>query len=435
MSVSGLKEVELSLIHSAEYAVDDPNTKELSCPWEEGKSNMRNSSSKRVDEGDSQDTILTEEMIESSLSVLGHNFLGQIVFSCSNLGGLGLRSISRLSTYTFLQRINLDNNRLTSLEALEALPYLVFLSASHNMITDSCFNSLRRCSSNLEHLQLSHNRLTSLRGLQHFPYLINFSASSNAITELHAQNFSAQQSLMRVHLGKNQISRIDPQAFAGAPHIRSLDLSHNHIDNMLFVAYITENLEALYVAGNNITHIDHSLTQCSTIVILDLRDNRISSISELQHICPAPSLRKLYVTGNPFHEIMEQENSEDQNSGAASSEITMEDLPYSRVDYEDMKQRAAAEKEDASSTVFPALPYVTLSTRSTYGRIKSVVEAANKFHVPAKSDKLSELRRIPLMRQARFRIVSFLPHLTVLDGILVTPEEVARAASYFEDNN
>lgn len=432
MSIAAFREGDLPVIHSTEGNGDPSSPNELSSLWQETNLKGVTNSSNRLAGEEARKGILTQETIENSLSALGHNYLGQIVFSCSNLTGLGLRSISRLSSYTFLQKVNLDNNQLTSLEALEALPYLVFLSASHNMLTDSCFNSLRGCSSNLEHLQLNHNRLTSLHGLHHFPFLINFSASSNAITELHAENFSTHQCLMRVQLRKNQISHVDPQAFAGAQHIRSLDLSHNHVENMLFISYITENLEALYMAGNNLTRIDHSLSQCPTVVVLDFRDNRISSISDLQHVCPAPALRKLYVTGNPFREIDKQEDVDDRNSGVASSEITIDDLPYSPVDYERVKQRAVPETETSSSAVCPTLPYVALSTHNTYGRIKDVVAAANKFHLTAKADKMSELRRLPLAAQARLRILSFLPHLTVLNGILVTSEEVARAAAYFE---
>lgn len=386
--------------------------------------------SRDLEKENSTNSTLTLEMIEKSLSVLGHNVLGQIVFSCSTLSNLNLGNINRLSSYVFLQKVNLDHNNLTSLEALQSLPSLVFLSASHNKLTDSCFSSLQGCSSNLEHLHLNHNRLTSLQGLNCFPFLINFSASFNAITELGAENFSSLQCLMRVELRKNSIYKVEPQVFAGAQHIRSLDLSHNCVENMMFVSYVTENLESLYLSNNKITRIDSSLSMCSTLVILDLKENLITSISALQHVCPAPSLRKLYVIGNPFKEIASQEP-KDPQLVVGSSEITMEDLPYGAVNLEDLKQQAMKELKESPS-ICPTLPYAALTARNTYGRIKNVVNAANKFHLEAASDKLDELRRIPLATQVRLRILSFLPHLTVLDGIIVTSDDVARAAAYFE---
>lgn len=431
MSVDELSAAAFHAIHSAEDGlVCQSSSNEFFSSLPSANFEGAKNASRDLEKENSTDLTLTSEMIEKSLSVLGHNLLGQIVFSCSTLSNLDLGNISRLSSYVFLQKVNLDNNKLTSLEALQSLPYLVFLSASHNKLTDGCFSSLRGCSSNLEHLHLNHNRLTSLQGLHYFPFLINFSASCNAITELRAENFSNLQCLMRVELRKNRVSKVEPQVFAGAQHIRSLDLSHNCIENMMFISYITGNLESLYLSNNKITRIDYSLSLCSALVILDLKDNLISSISGLQNVCPGTSLRKLYVIGNPFKEIASQE-SKDQQSAVVSSEITMEDLPYSPVNLEGLKQLAVEEQKESPS-ICPTLPYAALATKNTFGRIKNVVNAANKFHLAAASDKLDELRRIPLVTQVRLRILSFLPHLSVLDGIIVSSEDVARAAAYFE---
>lgn len=378
---------------------------------------------------------LTQAITEKSLSVLGHNHLGQVVFSCSNLKGLGLVDISRLSGYRFLQKIILDQNKLQSLEALQNLQYLVYLSATDNMLTDGCFDCLRSSSANLEHLQLNNNQLTSLNGLEQLPYLINFSAAHNKITKLTAENFSTLKSLMRVQLRGNCIEKVEPQTFYGAQHIRLLDLSHNKVEDMLFTAYITENLEALYLSDNSISRVGRSMAQCQSLVLLDIKNNRIDTIEELQNICPAPGLRKLYINGNPFKEIQEEHSDDlgmDQKQ-LSRSEITMEDSGYHAVDYASTINSDRGTEACRKGLKSPNVGYAALTARHTYGRIKSIVAASNVVRIPSRTDKLGELHRMPLATQARLRVLNFLPQLSILNGVLVTPEDVARSIAYFEE--
>lgn len=384
---------------------------------------------------------ITDDVMARSLSILGHNSLGQVVFSCSTLSGLGLVDISKLSGYRYLQKIILDNNKLTTLDALRPLEYLVYLSANNNQLTEDCFDCLQRSSSNLEHLALNKNALRSLNGLHRYPYLINFSAAGNQITELRAQNFSTAKSLMRVELRNNQIGSVEPHTFAGAQHIRVLDLSHNKVEDVLFTTYISENLQSLYLSDNCITRLGRSLSECLCLVVLDLKGNRITSIEELQNICPAPALRKLYVTGNPFKE-MQEDNSTDAEVEAKlnRSEITMDDTVGMGSGYQplDGSGYSAAEppstlEEFKKNLKTPNLPYAALTARSMFGKIQGVITAANVLNIPSQTNKLGELQRMPLPTQARLRVLNFLPHLTVLNGVLVTSEDVARSIAYFEE--
>lgn len=368
---------------------------------------------------------ITQDMMANSLSVLGHNSEGHIVFSCSTLCDLQLTDISKLAEFCFLQKVILNNNNLTSLDPLSALR-LVFLSASDNQLTEGCFESLASSASNLEHLELNNNKITSLSGLEAFPYLINFSASGNKITELKAENFKSR-SLMRVQLSHNEIATVEPQAFSSAPFIRLLDVSHNQIEDMMFTSYVSENLEALFLAHNRISRICNSISGCHTLVVLDLKDNNLDSVEQLRHVCPAPGLRKLYVTGNPFRET-EEHNDDALEFSGSHSEVTMEDTRMNTLVSQDSGSLAARKMLNT-----PEFPYAALTARHTFGKISSVVASTNVVDIPSKTDKAGELKRMPLSVQARLRILNFLPQLTLLNGVIVTPQDVARSIAYFEE--
>lgn len=374
---------------------------------------------------------ITEELMEKSLSILGHNHLGQIVFSCSTLKKVGLEDISLLSSYQFLQKIILDGNKLKSLDALKSLRYLVHLSASDNFLGDDCFESLRGSSFNLEHLELNNNQLRSLNGLHYLPYLINFSASQNQISELKSENFSTNQCLMRVNLQENQIANVEPQIFSGAQHIRSLNLSKNMLRDMTFTSYIIGNLESLFLSDNLIEHVCRSLSQCKSLVLLDLTNNRIETIEELQNICPAPGLRKLYVTGNPFREMIPP--SIEKEKELSRLELTMTDQGYEGVECDSSLKISTRNHQRVPQQLSPGLAYAALTARHTFGRIKGISSAANIVNIPDCTNKAGELRNMALETQVRLRLLHFLPHLTQLNGELVSSEDVARSIAYFEE--
>eukprot|EP00796_Vickermania_ingenoplastis_P005057 gene5057-3644_t len=401
---------------------DVPRTQSFHSSKKQSGSSTASTSMEKV-----QSETITQEIMEKSLSVLGHNSQGQVVFSCSTLKGLGLVDISKLSGYKFLQKIILDGNKLKSLDALRPLEFLVYLSASDNMLTDACFDCLLSCSANLEHLQLDKNQLRSLNGLHKLPYLINFSASGNEIHELVAENFSTIKSLMRVQLRENKIQHVEPHTFSGSQGIRLLDLSHNQIEDMLFTSYITENLESLYLSDNKVTRVGSSLSQCQSLVLLDLKNNLLDTVEELQNICPAPGLRKLYVTGNPFKETTKELTASITDCKLSRSEVIMDDTLVPQGTQTILSMGSTRKKIKS-----PNLPYAALTARHTYGRIRSVVAAANVVNIPLNTDKLGELHRMPLETQARLRILNILPQLTILNGVLVTPEDVARSVAYFE---
>ncbi|KAI8831413.1 hypothetical protein BC829DRAFT_449357 [Chytridium lagenaria] len=85
-----------------------------------------------------------------------------------------------LSTHRFLKRLNVDGNRIQSLEALGSLPCLTHLSAARNEIVKVDFRDGER----VKVLDLRYNQLSSLRGVENMTSLEELRVGHNSIDTL-----------------------------------------------------------------------------------------------------------------------------------------------------------------------------------------------------------------------------------------------------------
>lgn len=423
-----------------------------------------------------EEVALTREVVRQSLSLLGHNRDGHIVYTQCLLAGRQLRCIALLGNYRHLQRITLDHNQLRSLTPLRALDSLVYLSATHNELDASVFSDLCSSSCTLERLYLDHNKLDSLDGLQQLPYLIDFGASHNVVNQMLASHFASLSSLMRLDLSANCVAHVEPHCFDGARQVRCLLLSHNAVEDLCFTAYLTDNLDTLLVAHNNVRHIGSPITACKALVHLDLSWNHLLNLEELQGLREVITLRQLGMIGNPCFppsedpaiaaviggkqqqkkrkatpkapptatgEANKNDETEVEMTAAAATEEGEEDeeqlRPLSRSevaasDVEAARPDTATYTAAATTTTINgavAVDFAALSEAHTRGLVRHVVTAAPLANVPIEVDVAEEVARLPPTRRAFLRALFLLPQLAQLDRTVITPEDVARAGMLF----
>lgn len=410
---------------------------------------------------------LTLELVQKHLTNLGHNGYGEITFTNLSLVNKGLTSIEPLWDFAFLQDISLDGNRLTSLQPLESLHSLVYLSVRDNELTgEGLFPCLHNSSSSLERLFADGNRLTSLAGLSRLVYLRDLTLSRNTLTELRAEDFLPLKALTRFVAADNAIASVDPGVFSGSRQVRSVDLCHNKISHLAFLAYITAQLETLLLSHNNITSLGPTLSDCHSLVVLDISFNAIADMRELRVLQPASLLRQIILAGNPFWISEDDDGEEDAESGGevvkskkrdpsivgATAAVSAERGSGVRTDEEVVVKDAADLVAAASSrkngepeqhylkpqgitSNSAKLDHAALTVPNTYGVVRHVLTASRMAVIPWDLDRAIELRKLPASRQVFLQLIYMLPWLEGVDDEEVVPQDVARAKFFFGDVN
>lgn len=223
---------------------------------------------------------LTSEQFSGSLYELdiSNNRLIQIV---ADEG-----SLNALSNLTY---VNL------SLNNLEQLPSRLFSSLSSLRTVDLSYNNIDICISEVTEIRtdttsacVDWKKVVSLRQL----YL---KGSNIKIIPL-----SAFTGLLLTHLElSDNPGLIIQQSIQGLSRtLQHLGLGNTHIQDFDFSHF--KSLKYLNISGNSLPHLPSSLINID-LKVLDLRDNRLSTINSGQANVLALKLHHVFLTGNPFN--------------------------------------------------------------------------------------------------------------------------------------
>nr|XP_012149444.1 PREDICTED: slit homolog 3 protein-like [Megachile rotundata] len=202
--------------------------------------------------------------------------------------------------------LDLSFNGLSRIDAhvFKGLYSLQILKLEHNDIdtlVDGCFGSL----TNLHSLTLSHNRIArfdpahtiglntlgqlfldtnKLRTLHRHVFdnltgLQDLSLSGNYLTEI-PYAVRVLRSLKTLDLGNNHVSRIDNDSFAGLSELYGLRLVDNKLENVSRDAFATlPALQVLNLANNYIRHVEQSAFASNTVLrAIRLDGNQLTEI-------------------------------------------------------------------------------------------------------------------------------------------------------------
>ena len=187
-----------------------------------------------------------------------------------NLSNSNLSDLTDLVGLVKLRELSVDNNLLTSLDALGGLFSLERINASANRIGNV-------------------DELRSLTGLKHLML------QSNRIRDLAA--FSEMPALEELSLNRNRIDYLD--GIEGAKHLRWLDISSNfYIEDLSPLAGVP-NLQSLWFTENDVADL-RPLSGLNNLRRLEGHNNRLTTLNGLEELV---SLREVYVSDNGISDI------------------------------------------------------------------------------------------------------------------------------------
>ena len=211
-------------------------------------------------------TMIDQEIFQKGLYDFGttydnfnHAYLG------INISNLELISIGGITKYKYLQKVNLHNNSLTTLEQLGGLNHLTHLDASKNKIEDIMdFDPPQ----NLEYVNYSFNLVKEIQNVEKNPYLKVLILNNNNITKI--------------------------EGLEQSNFLQELDLSNNEIETIENLDKLGNCLQKLNLMGNKIKAIT-GLDNLNSLLELNLCKNMISRLKGLQNLV---NLRYLYLSSN-----------------------------------------------------------------------------------------------------------------------------------------
>ncbi len=232
-----------------------------------------------------------------------------------DLSGLGLEEIPPLPKN--LTKLNLSNNKLTTLKGIEQLVNLVELDISGNQISDLSLVAHLR---NLQKLDSSNNQILDISWLQGLTNLKILQFSGNQVSDISV--LRSLNNLSRLFFSYNQVS--DISALQGLRNLELLDFYSNQVTDIVGLQELTKlkllgfnnnqvsdisclqnltELEVLFFRKNQVSDIS-CLQKLTQLIALNFSSNQVSDISSLQGLT---NLKDLYFYDNPIFLLLPKE--------------------------------------------------------------------------------------------------------------------------------
>ena len=172
-----------------------------------------------------------------------------------------------IDNFTQILDFNVSTNKITNINCVKNMPYIIRIDASVNEIKDmDVFNNPGR----FQYLQLLNLKTNKI----------------HVLPEMQAVN------LLQIDLSENKVK--DCTQFKGLPNLKKLNLSTNHMANCIGLANCPK-LEVLYLNNNRLTSIK-GLDNLPSLRKLRLRTNKIETFDD--GVPNLPNLEKLAISEN-----------------------------------------------------------------------------------------------------------------------------------------
>lgn len=273
------------------------------------------------------------------------------------------RAILRSDYFPKLEHLYLRKNLLGSLQfsLRSSFPKLTHLYLSDNYITsDNCIRDLPLC---LNYLHLERNRIQDFGGpiLQNLLSIFLDGNQIRSVCNRHCNGmrlYSARK-LKFLSLAKNEISRIESDAFIEASELVSLNLAHNRINHLS--GDVFNNLlllQDLSLEDNQLQNVP-DLSRNRLLTSLSLAKNEIR-VLETGSFRDLRKLMYLYLNGNQIHRI---------ECDAFSNLISLEELDLSNNKLDHLpvnwfRPQISLKRLDVRGNYFTCLEHLSLTSAS-----------------------------------------------------------------------
>ncbi len=208
-----------------------------------------------------------------------------------NLNHNKLVSLNGLPSLPNLKRIYLQDNHLLNLSTLPVMLNLEYMDLSYNILTN--FEGLSGLPE-LKKINIQRNRIESFRGLSEMPALDELDLSYNNLTTL--LDLPVLKNLKKIYLQHNHLK--DVSRLSNTPELEELDLRHNDLISLSSLSSLP-HLKKLYLQHNQLNDIS-DLSGMSQLEYISLGYNRLSNLNGLSVL---PHLRTLHLQDNKLRNI------------------------------------------------------------------------------------------------------------------------------------
>ncbi|MDZ3991293.1 leucine-rich repeat domain-containing protein [Pseudomonas sp. Teo4] len=207
-----------------------------------------------------------------------------------------LTRLPSLAGFSELRSLDVQRNRLTTLEGLEHLTGLTQLVANDNALVS--LPDLGRLS-RLTRLDLQRNQLETVEGVQHLTLMTQLDLSDNRLAAL-PEHIHWLVRVRYVNLSANRLAAL-PTGIGRMTALTQLNLADNRLSDLPVTFGDLVNLRILNLRGNRLTAIPSGLERLRALQELYLANNQVVMDSAAgARLEVLSALRTLTLNGNPI---------------------------------------------------------------------------------------------------------------------------------------
>ncbi|KAL6545546.1 hypothetical protein OROGR_009420 [Orobanche gracilis] len=208
-----------------------------------------------------------------------------------DLGFNNLRSITSFAEISCqIVKLVLRNNSLTSLHGIENLKSLQGLDLSYNVLSN--FSEIEIDA--MRHVFAS--RIMDIKDSSQWNRLSFISCACNVLV-LMDESLRPLPVVETLDLSRNKIAKVDN--LRKCTRLKHLDLGFNNLRSITSFAEISCQIVKLVLRNNSLTSL-HGIENLKSLQGLDLSYNVLSNFSEIEIVAGFPSLKNLWLEGNPI---------------------------------------------------------------------------------------------------------------------------------------